>query len=72
MEYARTEKQDSVASFANVEEIDHGDRCLIDVEMVAVPFSGTASIADPLELLLERASARFAVSNMNKQKHTGL
>lgn len=48
--------------------MDRGYHCLIDMDMVAVPSLDIASVANPLELLFEQESARFARSKIIKQK----
>lgn len=68
MKDAKTEAQDSVGSLGYVGASVRGDHYLIDVDKVAVPTPDTASVADPLELLLERDSALYAGSSIIKPK----
>lgn len=68
IEDAKTDELDPVASFEYVGAMDRGDRCMIDVGMVAVPSTDTASVANPLELLFEQDSALFESSKIMRQK----
>lgn len=65
---AKTEKQDSVASFGYVGATNRRDHLLIDVDIVAVPSTDTVSVSKPLSLLSQEESARFALSNISKPK----
>lgn len=47
---------------------DRGYHCLIDVDMIAIPGPGEASVASPLPLLGSESEAFLTFSNLAKTK----
>lgn len=68
MKDAEADGQGAAAFFGYVGAPVRGDHCLIDVDKVTVPAPDCASVADPLRLLTERESTRFAGANIIKAK----
>lgn len=68
MKDAQSEAQVPDASFGYAGAPVCGDHCMVDVDKVAIPGPGSASVANPIELLLDGGSTLFAGSNIVKQK----